>query len=166
MGHHERGEGVPELLFRHIDDVPPQEVRAQLHGERHVGVRCRFMEFTDTRILIHTEYDPDLVLEVHGHRSDHMIYIIAGSATIGGQLCTPGTMVLLEEGAAFGPIVAGPEGTELLEFYLGDGRPVSVDPEGYQRLLAERGITELVPHPSFDPSQQGTTTTSDQGAWK
>jgi hypothetical protein len=145
---------LPELVFRHIDDVPAQEVRAQLHGEDRVGVRCRFLEFSDTRILIFTEYDPNLVLEVHGHRSDHMLYILKGEVWVGEQHCTPGMMVLLEEGAQFGPIVAGPEGTELLEFYLGDGRPVSMDPAGYQRLLAERGIVEIIPHPAFDPTLQ------------
>ena len=142
---------MPELVFRHIDDAVPQEVRAQRHGDRHVAVRCRFLEWSPTRVLIFTEYDPELVLEVHGHRSDHLIYILKGSVRIGDVNCTPGTSVLLEEGAVFGPIIAGPEGTELLEFYTGDGRPVSVDADRYQSLLAERGITDL-PVPDFDPT--------------
>ena len=119
-------------------------------------MRCRFLEWSPTRVLIYTEYDPDLVLEVHGHQSDHLIYILEGSVRIGDTDCRPGTSVLLEQGAIFGPIVAGPEGTRLLEFYNGDGRPFSVDPEGYQRLLAGLGITEL-PHPEFDPTSANTT---------
>jgi predicted enzyme related to lactoylglutathione lyase len=152
------GGHVPDLIFRNIDDVTGQEVRAQLHGERRVGVRCRFLEWSPTRTVIFTEYDPGLILEVHGHRSDHVIYILEGSLHVGDVDCPPGTMILLEHGAAFGPLVAGPEGTELLEFYTGDPRPVSVDPDGYEALLAQRGIVTL-PHPSFDTSVTGGSIT-------
>jgi predicted enzyme related to lactoylglutathione lyase len=145
---------VPDLIFRHIDDVAGQEVRAQLHGQRRVGVQCRFLEWSPARTVIYTEYGPGLVLEVHGHRSDHVIYVIDGSVRIGEVDCRAGTMVLLEHGAVFGPIEAGPDGTKLLEFYTGDPRHVSVDPAGYEALLAERGIVTL-PHPSFDPSVTG-----------
>jgi predicted enzyme related to lactoylglutathione lyase len=145
---------VPDLIFRHIDDVAGQEVRAQLHGQRRVGVRCWFLEWSPARTVIYTEYDAGLVLEVHGHRSDHMIYILDGSVRVGDVDCRPGTMILLEHGAVFGPLEAGAQGTKLLEFYTGDPRHVSVDPEGYVALLAERGIVTL-PHPSFDPAVTG-----------
>lgn len=146
----------PVLAFRHIDDVPGQEVRVQMHGDRRVAVRCRFLEWSPTRALIYTEYDPGLVLEVHGHNSDHMIYILDGSVRIGDTDCRPGHTVLLEHGAIFGPIVAGPDGTRLLEFYNGDGRPFSVDPEGYEQLLASLDITPLG-IPSFEPTLGNAT---------
>jgi predicted enzyme related to lactoylglutathione lyase len=149
---------MPDLIFRHVDDVPGQEVRAQLHGERRAGVHCRFLEWSPSRTVICTEYDPGLVLEVHGHRSDHVIYIVGGLLHVGDVACRPGTMVLLERGAVFGPLVAGPEGTRLLEFYTGDPRPVSVDPEGYVALLAQRGIAQL-PDPPFDPAVTGGSMT-------
>ncbi|MFI5042812.1 MAG: VOC family protein, partial [Acidimicrobiales bacterium] len=145
---------MPDLIFRHIDDIAGQEVRAQSHGGRRVGVRCRFLEWSPSRTVIFTEYDPGLVLEVHAHRSDHAIYILDGTLRVGEVECRPGTMVLLEHGAVFGPLVAGPSGTTLLEFYTGDPRHVSVDPAGYEALLAERGIVSL-PHPSFDPAVTG-----------
>jgi predicted enzyme related to lactoylglutathione lyase len=147
---------MPDLIFRHIEDVRGQEVRAQLHGERRAGVHCWFLEWSPSRTVIYTEYDPGLVLEVHGHRSDHVIYILDGLLHVGATACPPGTMVLLEYGATFGPLVAGPEGTKLLEFYTGDPRPVSVDPDGYLALLAQRGIVQL-PHPEFDTSVTGGT---------
>ena len=56
---------------------------------------------------------------------------------------------MLEHGAAFGPLVAGPDGVTFLETYTGDVTPVPVDKEGYQRLLEERGIVRL-PNPEFD----------------
>ena len=145
---------MPELIFRHIDDIPGQEVRAQLHGQRRASVRNWFLEWSPSRTVIFTEYDPGLTLEVHGHRSDHVIYILEGSQRVGDVECRPGTMVLLEHGAVFGPLVAGPDGTALLEFYTGDPRPVSVDPAGYVALLAERGIVAL-PHPLFDTAVTG-----------
>jgi len=145
---------VPSLSFRRTEDAVGQAVRAQSHDGRRVEVRCHFLEWSANRSFIFTEYDPGLVLEVHGHRSDHIIYILKGSLGVGEVDCPPGTMILLERGAIFGPLVAGPEGTELLEFYTGDSRPVSIDPAGYEALLAERGIT-LLPHPPFDPTLGG-----------
>jgi len=145
---------VPDLIFRHVDDVAGQEVRAQLHGDRRAGVRCWFLEWSPSRMVIFTEYEPGLTLEVHGHRSDHVIWILEGSLAVGDVDCRPGTMILLEHGATFGPLVAGPLGTTLLEFYTGDPRPVSTDPAGYEALLAERGIVSL-PHPEFDTAVTG-----------
>jgi hypothetical protein len=143
---------VADLVFRHVDDVPSQEVKAQRHGERRVGVHCKIVEWGEGCVFISTHYDPGVTLEEHGHNSNHVVYILQGSVTISGVECTPGTMVLLEYGATFGPIIAGPEGTDLLEFYTGDPRPWAADPEGYARLLAARDI-ELLPDPAFD----GTT---------
>jgi hypothetical protein len=144
---------VPDLVFRHMDDVPFQEVKAQLHGDRHAGVHLKIAEWSPGCVFIYTHYDPGLTLEVHGHSSNHIIYVLEGSVTISDVNCTPGMMVLLEHGATYGPIIAGPEGTDLLEFYTGDPRPVSVDPEGYTALLAERGI-ELLPDPTFELPQR------------
>lgn len=141
---------VPRLVFRHVDDVPSQEVKAQRHGDRRVGVHLKFMEWSPNRTMIVTRYDPGLVLEVHGHKSDHIIYVTKGSVTIGDTECTPGMMVLLEEGAVFGPLVAGSEGTELIEFYTGEVTPVPADAEGYERLLERQGIV-AEPNPPFDP---------------
>ena len=104
----------PRLVFRHVDDVPQQLVRSQRHGDRQVGVHLKFMEWSPNRTFIVTHYDPGLVLSEHWHKSDHIIYILKGSVTIGDTECTPGMMVLLEHGAVFGPLIAGPEGTDLL----------------------------------------------------
>ena len=140
---------MPELKFRHIDDVDWREVRAQRHGDRRVSARLKFMEMSPTRTVIYTQYDPGMTLEAHGHASDHVIFVTKGRLMIGDVECTPGMMVLLERGATFGPLVAGPEGTELLELYTGDPSPEPADAEGFQALLAERGIVPE-PVPGFD----------------
>ena len=134
---------MPSPRFVHIDDIPAQEVKAQQHGERRAAIKLRFLERTPERVFIHTWYDPGIVVERHGHRSDHAIFIIDGSVTIDDVECTAGTLVILEEGAAFGPLVAGPDGTELLEFYAGNPAPVPTDPAGFAKLLEQRGITPL-----------------------
>jgi hypothetical protein len=134
---------MAELVFRHIDDVPFQEVRAQLHGERRVAVRLKFMELAERPTVIFTEYDPGLTLEAHGHSSDHVLFILKGSLRVGEVECTSGMTILLEHGAVFGPLVAGPEGTQLLEFYTVDVAPVPADPAGYEELLAAKGIVRV-----------------------
>jgi hypothetical protein len=141
----------PRLAFANVDDLDWIDVVAQRHPDgRIAGAHLKFLEWTDDRLVALTRYDPHLVLERHGHASDHLIYILEGHLDVGDRPCPPGTLVVLEHGATFGPLVAGPEGTLLLESYAGDPFPASADPEGYERLLAERGIEKL-PNPPFEP---------------
>jgi ChrR Cupin-like domain len=135
---------MPEVIFRHVDDLPWREVRAQQHGDRRVAVNLRFLEMSPTRTVIYTRYDPGMVLERHGHASDHVVFVLEGSLRVGDRDCPAGTMVLLEHGAAFGPLEAGPDGTLLLEFYTGDPSPVPSDPDGFEALLQSRGITPII----------------------
>jgi len=139
----------PALKFAHVDDVAAQEVVAQMHGDRRVGVHLKFLEWTKERMVAYTYYDPGLILERHAHASDALIFIIEGEVTIGGRSCPPGTLVVLEQGAPFGPLVAGPEGCTFLECYGADVRPVPVDKDAYFALLDEQGI-ERLPNPIWE----------------
>jgi len=147
------GEAEPRLAFVHVDDVEFTQVVRQLHGDREAGVHIKFLEWTPDRFVAYTRYDPGLVLERHGHSSDHLVFVLDGELTIatgaGDRLCTAGMLVVLEHGAAFGPLTAGPNGVTFLETYTGDVTPVPVDKEGYQRLLDERGVVRL-PNPEFE----------------
>ena len=134
---------MASLRFVHIDDVAAREVKAQQHGDRRAAITLRFLEQVPGRVFIHTRYDPGIVVERHGHRSDHAIFILDGLVSIDDVACTRGMLVILEQGAEFGPLVAGPEGAELLEFYAGDPTPVPADPAAFARLLEERGITPV-----------------------
>ncbi len=129
--------------FLHIDDVESIEVKAQMHGDRRVGVHLRFLEQTPSRTFIHCRYDPGVTIEEHGHVSDHAIFVLDGSVTVGEVACPAGMLVVLERGDRFGPLVAGPDGTDILEFYAGKPTPVPADPEGFGRLLADRGIVAV-----------------------
>ena len=141
---------LPRVLkILRVDDFPAVEVKAQQHGDVRVGVHLRFLEQTPTRTFIHCHYDPGMIIEEHGHVSDHAIYILDGSVMVGEEDCQAGTLVVLEQGSVFGPLVAGPEGTDILEFYAGEPTPVPVDPQAFAAFLKERGIDEL--EPTFRP---------------
>ena len=78
-----------------------------------------------------------------------MVYVISGSMTCGDVECTPGMHITLEQGAAFGPFVAGPDGVELFEVMMGDPRSFPADTEGFDNLLAEKKAKRL-PNPPID----------------
>lgn len=154
---------MPELKITHIDDVPWQEVKAQQHADRRVSIWEKYLEWTPGLMVLYARYEPGYVTERHGHRSDHIVYVLEGEITVGDVVCRPGTNIVLEQGAVFGPIEAGPDGALLLEIMMGDPRAVPADPDGYTRLLADRGITPL-PNPPFDaPPWFGARTDSDPG---
>jgi len=138
----------PRLAFVHIDDVPWTEVIAQLHGERRVSVHEKFLEWTTDRMVVLGRYDPHVVIERHGHASDHLVYVLEGELLVGDRPCRPGTLIVLEVDAEFGPLVAGAEGALLFEVWMGDPRPVPADKEEYYRLLKTKGIVRL-PNPRF-----------------
>src|SRR5262245_18230362 len=138
----------PRLAFVHIDDVPWTEVIAQLHGERRVSVHEKFLEWTTERMVVLGRYDPHVVIERHGHASDHLVYVLGGELLVGDRPCRPGTLVVLEVGATFGPLVASAEGALLFEVWMGDPRPVPADKEEYYRLLKTKVIVRL-PNPRF-----------------
>ena len=142
-------DATPRLAFVHVDDVPWTEVIAQQHGDRRVSVHEKFLEWTPDRMVVWGRYDPGVVIERHGHMSDHLVLITEGQLTVGDRVCGPGTLLVLEKGAVFGPLIAGPDGAMLFETWAGDPRPVPADKEGYARLLAERGIVKL-PNPKFE----------------
>jgi hypothetical protein len=156
-------EPEPQLRIVRLGDVPWQEVKAQQHGDRRVSVWEKYLEWTPERMVLYGRYDPRMLLERHGHRSDHLVHVIEGSITVGGEACDAGTTLILPVGAAMGPIEAGAEGAVLFEVMLGDPRAMPADPAGFAALLAERRVTPL-PNPPIDaPSWFGDRTDSDPG---
>ena len=67
---------------------------------------------------------------------------------VGERRCPPGTLIVLELGAAFGPLIAGASGALLFETWAGDPRPVPANKEEYYALLKAKGIVRL-PNPKF-----------------
>jgi len=157
-------EHQPGLVIASIDEVPWVEVKAQSHGGRRVSVWEKFLEWSPQRMVIYARYDPGMVVERHGHASDHFVFVVAGEVTIGERICGPGTHVSLEVGTAFGPLVAGPEGATLYEVMCGDPRAIPADHDAFVRMLDDRGIVALPNPPVPWPDWLGERTDGDPGA--
>jgi len=139
---------APRLAFIDGDDVPWTEVVAQMHGARRVSVHEKFLEWNEKRMVVLGRYDPNVVIERHGHASDHLVYVLEGTLLVGDRLCRPGTLVVLELGASFGPLIAGDKGALLFETWAGDPRPVPADKPGYEALLRQKKIVRVA-NPRF-----------------
>ncbi len=142
----------PRLAFVHLDDEDWIEVKAQMHGDRRVSIREKWLEFTPERLSLYARYDPGVIVERHGHMSDHVVFVLDGEITVGNVRCTKGMHIMLEKGAVFGPIIGGPDGAVLYEIMMGDPRAVPADKPGFAKLCAERGVTPL-PNPPIDTSR-------------
>ena len=140
---------MPGVRFRHLDEEKWQEVRALEIEGRRASVREKWLEFSDSCLSLYAVWDPGMMIHKHGHNSEHVVYVLSGSMTCGDVECTPGMHITLEQGAAFGPFVAGPEGVELFEVMMGDPRSFPADTEGFDRLLKDKGAKRL-PNPPID----------------
>jgi hypothetical protein len=140
---------VPEPKFRHADAEKWHEVRAIEVAGHRASVWEKWLEFTPDLLCLHARWDPGMMVHKHGHNSPHVLYVLAGEMTCGDVRCTAGMHITLPQGAAFGPFVAGPEGVELFEVMLGDPRSWPADPEGFAKLLEEKGAVKL-PDPPIE----------------
>ena len=154
---------MAELRITHVEDIEWQEVKAQRHGDRRVSVWEKYLEWTPELMVLYARYDAGMLTERHGHMSDHIVYVLEGEIIVGDERCGPGTNIVLEHGAAFGPIEAGADGALLLEIMMGDPRSVPADPQGFAELLAHRGITPLPNPPIQAPDWFGARTDSNPG---
>ena len=94
----------PGPLISSVDQHPWVEVKAQDHHGRRVSVWEKFLEWSPQRMVIYARYDPGMIVERHGHASDHFVFVVAGELTVSERICGPGTHMSLEHGAGFGPL--------------------------------------------------------------
>jgi hypothetical protein len=135
--------------FAHLDDLPWQEVRRQRHADGEKSVREKWLDFSPRFLSLYAKWDPGMIVQPHGHNSNHVVFVLEGEMTCGATVCRKGTHIALDEGDTFGPFVAGPEGVELFEVMMGDPRSFPADLAGFERFLAERGVEQL-PNPPID----------------
>ncbi len=142
---------MAEVKFRHVDEEKWHEVRAlrDKKADRRMSVNEKWLEFTPKFLTLHAKWDPGMMIHKHGHNGDHVLYVLEGEMMCGDVRCTKGMHITLEHGAAFGPFIAGAEGVELFEVMIGDPRSWAADPEGFEKLLAERDVEKL-PNPPID----------------
>ena len=135
--------------FARLDDVPWQEVRRQRHGDHEASVREKWLEFSPRYLSLYARWDPGMIVHAHGHRSDHVVFVLEGDMTCGDVHCPAGTHIALDHGDTFGPFVAGENGVELFEVMMGDPRSFPADAEGFAKFLAALGA-EQMPNPPID----------------
>ena len=135
--------------FMHLDDLQWQEVRRQRHGDHDASVREKWLDFCPGFLSLYAKWDPGMIVQPHGHNSNHVVFVLEGEMTCGDVRCTKGMHIALDQGDTFGPFVAGPDGVELFEVMMGDPRSFPADLEGYERFLAERGVEQL-PNPPIE----------------
>lgn len=140
--------------FRHLDDpdLPWQQVKVVRNADGSTSsVWEKWLSFSpDPQYLsLYAKWDPGMVIRRHGHYSPHVIFVVSGEMWCGDRHCPAGTHVELPLGAAFGPFVAGPEGTTLLEVMMGDPRSWGDDHPAFLAALQRMGA-EALPDPAID----------------
>ena len=134
--------------FVHLDDLKYQEVRRQRHGDHDASVREKWLDFSPEFLSLYAKWDPGMIVQPHGHNSNHVVFVLEGEMTCGEVRCVKGTHIALDQGDTFGPFVAGPEGCTLFEVMMGDPRSFPADEDGWKQLLSERGATQA-PNPKI-----------------
>ena len=138
-----RIDGV-DATFWHVDDIAWTPVQAQRNADGTVAVvREKWPIMRPDFLSAYVHYEPGMVVRRHGHRSNHIVIVLDGGASIGGLWSTAGTHFHVPLGAAFGPIVAGPNGVTCWELSFGEFGGWGDQPELYAREIADRGITPL-----------------------
>lgn len=141
--------GATSPRFSHLDDLEYQEVRRIGQGDRIMSVREKWLDFSPAYLSLYANWDAGMIVQPHGHNSNHVVFVLEGEMTCGDVVCRKGAHIALDQGDTFGPFVAGPDGVELFEVMMGDPRSFPADPEGYARFLTERGARQL-PNPAID----------------
>jgi hypothetical protein len=85
-------------------------------------------------LLLITRFPPNAVLPRHYHQDVFMDAVVAGSSNIAGEWHEAGTVRWFPAKAMYGPVVAGPDGCTLLEFY--------VDDPGFRTTLDDDALTD------------------------
>ena len=137
-------------VFRHVDDIDWTPVQRQLNADGTESVvREKWPIIRPDFLSAHVHYEPQMIVRRHGHRSNHVVFVLGGGGGIGGDWCEPGTHIHVPLGAAFGPIVAGPEGLTCWELSFGEFGGWGDQPELYEREMTTRGASPL-PDPPLD----------------
>jgi quercetin dioxygenase-like cupin family protein len=139
-----------DAVFWHVNDIDWTEVQRQQNADGSVSVvREKWPIIRPGFLSAHVHYEPGMIVRRHGHRSNHVVFVLGGGGWIGGDWSAPGTHIHVPLGAAFGPIVAGPEGLTCWELSFGEFGGWGDQPELYEQEIAARGVSPL-PDPPLD----------------
>src|SRR5262245_39693163 len=87
----------------HLDQFDWQEVRRQQHGDHTASVYEKWVEFSPRYLSLYARWDSGMIVQPHGHNSDHVVFVIEGDMMCGDVHCPPGTHIALDRGDTFGP---------------------------------------------------------------
>src|SRR3984885_6773800 len=139
-----------EATFRHVDDIEWTEAQRQRNADGTVAVvREKWPIMRPDFLSAYVHYEPGMVVRRHGHRSNHLVFVLDGGAWIGGDWCTAGTHIHVPLGATFGPIVAGPHGPTCWDLSFGEFGGWGDEQALYAREFEARGAAPL-PDPPLD----------------
>ena len=138
----------PRLRMGNVHELPWIRSREQDNADGSRSAVLNRIVASAPMFVTYTRYEPGMLLARHSHQADEVIYILEGEVRVGEQLWRQGTVALLEKGAFFGPLVAGPEGALLFEVFNGRPERAGQDRIGWDDLKAARGVTEL-PIPDY-----------------
>jgi len=152
MGDTSPGIDGVEATFWHVDDIDWTPVQAQRNADGSTSVvREKWPIMRPDRLSAYVRYEPGMVVRRHGHRSNHIVFVLDGGGWIAGAWCTAGTHVHVPLGAMFGPLVAGPDGVTCWELSFGEFGGWSDETQSYEREIAARGVTPLPDPPLVMP---------------
>ena len=138
----------PRLRVGNVHELPWIRSREQDNADGSRSAVLNRIVASAPMFVTYTRYEPGMLLARHSHQADEVIYILEGEVRVGDQLWRQGTVAVLEKGAFFGPLVAGPEGALLFELFNGRPERAGQDRSGWDELKAACGVTEL-PNPDF-----------------
>ena len=163
----DQAESSPETFpekaaFWHLDDIDWTQVQRQQNADGSVSVvREKWPIIRPDFLSAHVHYEAGMIVRRHGHRSNHIVFVLDGGGWIGGDWSAPGTHIHVPLGAAFGPIVAGPEGLTCWELSFGEFGGWGDQPELYEQEITARGVSPL-PDP---PLEIGDWFVDPRGDW-
>jgi hypothetical protein len=111
-------------------------------------------------LLMFVRYAPGITVKAHYHDTDYSSIVLGGEVTITGKLHRPGSVRSVAAGTTYGPLVAGPEGTLLLDVFEDRNgafprwpNPGPDESERHQRLqrYLEGRLRDTTPRPRLRP---------------
>src|ERR1700760_4260882 len=102
-------------IVKQVSEQPESEVvRIEYSDGRSASIWERFLVVSPNFVSFYNRWDPGMISLKHGHRGDHVVFVLEGEVTVGERSCPKGAHIFLMHGDAFGPWIAGEEGCELL----------------------------------------------------
>ena len=90
------------------------------------------------------KYGPGYVNSAHAHDTDYCSVVVEGSVDIARRTFGPGSIRFVKAETTYGPVVVGPDGATVIEFFPGP-------PGGTSRPVDERGA-DSQPYDFFTPA--------------